>query len=113
MSAYNLTNVHEMADGDEEFVKTVIETFIEELPPDIKGLNQAVEYENAQLAYQYAHKIKPNLELFGLNLMDSVLKIENWRNNMDTEIYEINQAAQNISDKVTLAVAELQKDYNL
>ena len=73
---YNLDSVREMAGGDEDFLKIIVQTFLEEIPPDVRSMNEAIDNGNPSLAYQFAHKMKPNLELFGLNLMDQILIIE-------------------------------------
>ena len=52
---YNLNDIKDIANGDQEFLRTLIKTFIVEVPPDANGLSEAVENGNAALAYQYAH----------------------------------------------------------
>ena len=78
MSNYNLDSVEEMAGGDQDFVKVVVQTFFEEIPPDLEGMNQAVTQDNPAQAYQYAHKMKPNLQMFGLGLMPQIKILEEW-----------------------------------
>ena len=78
MKSYNLDELKIMADGDEEFLQEMLKTFIEELPEDIKAMNDAIENGNATLTYQIAHKMKPNLQIFGLDLSDNVKMLEQW-----------------------------------
>ena len=42
MRNYNLESVEEMAGGDQDFIKVVVQTFLEETPPDLEGMNQAI-----------------------------------------------------------------------
>ena len=65
---YSIENLTEIADGNKYFMRIVVKTFLEEIPPDHKKMEEAIENDNTGLAYQFAHKIKPNLEMFGLNL---------------------------------------------
>lgn len=112
MSNYNLESVEEMAGGDQDFVKVVVQTFIEEIPPDLEAMNQAVSENNPGQAYQYAHKMKPNLQMFGLNLMPQIKIIEEWsKSGKDKK--EVDEAALTISRKVKNAEKELKQDFNL
>ena len=109
---YDLKDVKEMAGGDEDFLKVIVETFLEEIPPDVRSMNEAIENGNPSLAYQYAHKMKPNLQLFGLDLMEQVLTIEAWSKGNAKEA-NAQTAGERISAKVTLAQHQLKKDFNL
>ena len=112
MSSYNLDEVREMAGGDEEFMLVVVQTFLEEIPPDVEAMNEAIGNDNASLAYQYAHKMKPNLQLFGLELMDQIRIIEAW-SKQGKRKDEVPDAAEKISRKVDVAAEELKQDFNL
>ena len=112
MSNYNLASVEEMAGGDQDFVKVVVQTFIEEIPPDLEAMNQAVAENNPGQAYQYAHKMKPNLQMFGLELMPQIKIIEEWSKS-GKDKSEVNEAAQVITEKVKIAEKSLKADYGL
>ncbi len=109
---YDLKAVNEMAGGDEDFVKVIVETFLEEIPPDVSSMSEAINNNNSVLAYQYAHKMKPNLALFGLDLMEQILIIEAWSKGK-TNQENAEGAGRKISDKVSLSEQELKKDYDL
>ncbi len=112
MSSYNLKSVEEMAGGDQEFMREVVQTFLEEIPPDVKAMNEAISNENPGLAYQFAHKMKPNLQLFGLELMDEVKVIEVWAKNGKRK-NDVLEAAATITKKVQVAGIALKKDFEL
>ena len=112
MSNYNLASVEEMAGGDQEFIRVVVQTFIEEIPPDLEAMNQAVAENNPGQAYQYAHKMKPNLQMFGLELMDQIKIIEEWSKS-GKDKSEVDEAAKIISRKVKTAEEELKVDFAL
>ena len=112
MSNYNLDSVREMAGGDEDFVKVVVQTFLEEIPPDLEAMNQAIAEDNPSQAYQYAHKMKPNLQMFGLGLMPQIKILEDWsKSGMDRT--EVEEAAKIITSRYQLAETDLKKDFNL
>lgn len=107
---YDLTDVKEMAGGDEDFLKVIVQTFLEEIPPDVKSMNEAIDNGNPSLAYQYAHKMKPNLQLFGLDLMEQVLTIESWSKGNEKEA-KAQEAGARIATKVNLAQHRLKQDF--
>lgn len=109
---YDLKDVKEMAGGDDDFVKVIVQTFLEEIPPDVASMSQAIDNGNPSLAYQYAHKMKPNLQLFGLNLMDQVLTIEAWSRGAEKEGSAVT-AGKEIATKVGLAEQQLKDDFGL
>ena len=112
MSTYNLTDVEEMAGGDQDFVKVVVQTFLEEIPPDLEAMNAAVAADNPQQAYQYAHKMKPNLQMFGLELMPQIRTIEEWSKSGKNKA-EVDEAALVISAKFRKAEGELKQDFQM
>jgi HPt (histidine-containing phosphotransfer) domain-containing protein len=75
---YSLDSLNEIAGDDLEFMTIVAKTFLEEIPPDLKSMAEAIENENKELAYQFAHKMKPNLEMFAIPLNKDVTAIEDW-----------------------------------
>jgi HPt (histidine-containing phosphotransfer) domain-containing protein len=75
---YSLDSLHEIAGDDLEFMTIVAKTFLEEIPPDLRSMAEAIENENKELAYKFAHKMKPNLEMFAIPLNKDVTAIEDW-----------------------------------
>jgi|TARA_B100000767_G_C19706861_1_gene510929 HPt (histidine-containing phosphotransfer) domain-containing protein len=75
---YSIKSLNEIAGDDLEFMTIVAKTFLEEIPPDLKSMVEAFENDNKQLAYQFAHKMKPNLEMFGISLKKEITAIESW-----------------------------------
>jgi len=112
MRNYDLESVEEMADGDQDFVKVVVQTFLEEIPPDLEGMNQAVTQDNPQQAYQYAHKMKPNFQMFGLGLMPQIKILESWAKAGENRD-EVREATRIITDKYKKAEKELKEDFDL
>lgn len=112
MKSYNLEELRVMADGDEDFLLEMLKTFIEELPEDIIAMNDAIENGNATLTYQIAHKMKPNLQIFGLDLVENVRMLEQWsKSNLKQE--EVLPYAKEITETVTLVCKQIKQDYNL
>ncbi|WP_047244745.1 Hpt domain-containing protein [Maribacter thermophilus] len=63
---YSLDKINEMAEGDEDFILSVISVFLEEVPADLESLEEAIKEKDYERTYQLAHKIKPNVDLLGM-----------------------------------------------
>ena len=73
MSVYSIENLKEVMGDDPEFIAVVVQTFLDEIPPDLEGLKAAVAEGDRKRAYGFAHKMKPNIEMFGVDLMKNIL----------------------------------------
>ena len=112
MNTYNLDSVKEMAGGDQDFVKVVVQTFLEEIPPDLTYMNEAIAEDNPRSAYQYAHKMKPNFQMFGLELMPQIKVIEEWSKSGKSKD-EVESAAKIINARVNAAEQDLKENFDL
>ena len=109
---YSIENLKEIAGGDEEFMTIIAKTFLEEIPPDLKAMEEAIVNNNRELAYQFAHKMKPNLEMFGLNLGKDITTLESWTKSLKSQS-AINTNVENITTKLYAVFDELKEDFKL
>lgn len=109
---YKLFRVRELADGDEDFIATLAEAFLEEVPEDADRLKKAVAEKDYYNAYQAAHKMKPTVDLFELGVLDTLIEVQDWGKFEKQELDITMQLAVVIS-AVDNAVAEIKSDFNL
>ncbi len=109
---YNLEKVREIAGGDDSFVTVIVETFLQEIPPDIVSMQSAIANENHKMAYQFAHKMKPNLDMFGIDLLDQIRAMEKWSNS-NRPTSAIQPELDDIVGTVSIVITELKEDFNL
>jgi HPt (histidine-containing phosphotransfer) domain-containing protein len=107
---YSKTSLNKIAGGDADFVIIVAQTFLEEIPPDLAALKEAIENDNKELAYQFAHKMKPNLEMFGIEVQKDVTSIESWtKSSRNNSSIQINIDA--LTNVLYLVFEELKEDF--
>ena len=76
---YNLAKVYALSDNDPEFVNQIISLFVTEIPQDLTQIKLGIKTKEHKLAYSYAHKIKPTLDLLGMDqAFEEILQIEAW-----------------------------------
>lgn len=107
---YDLLKVREIAGGDESFVDIIVATFLEEIPPDMNSMQEAIENDNHKMAYQFAHKMKPNLDMFGINLLKQIAVMEKWSASSKPTAF-IQPQLEEIVSTLTMVIAELQQDF--
>lgn len=110
---YNLAKVYALSDNDPEFVSEIINLFVTEVPLDLDQVKQGIEEKDYKMAYSFAHKIKPSLDLLGLNLAyEDILQIEAW-SKTEGKKKEIKETFKSVANQVEKAVKEIKKDFNL
>ncbi|GLB53201.1 phosphotransfer protein [Neptunitalea chrysea] len=109
---YNLGKIEELSGGDQDFILSVVALFIEEVPQDMEQIEFAISEKNFLKVYQHAHKIKPNVDLVGLDVaFQEILEIEQSAKN---ELFdEVLEKYAVIKSEINEAVALLKKDFNL
>lgn len=108
--SYNLQKVREIAGGDDSFVSIIVETFLKEIPPDLQSMQLAIENSNHKMAYQFAHKMKPNLDMFGINLLREISAMEKWSDTHKPASH-IQKQLDRIVTTLTTVIEELKQDF--
>ena len=109
---YSLDKINEMAAGDEDFVQSVITVFLEEVPGDLEALERAIDEKDFDSVYQLAHKIKPNVDLLGMEqTRATALEIETLGKSAENSA-EIESKFPLLKKDVLQVISELKKDFN-
>lgn len=110
---YNLSKVYALSDNDVEFAKQIVTLFLEEVPPEMKNIRQGMKEKDHRKVYHAAHKIKPTLDLMGMDLAyEDVVIIEAW-SRVEGKKKEIKEVVKSLKHHVGKTIKELIKDYNL
>ncbi|MCH9661251.1 MAG: Hpt domain-containing protein [Bacteroidetes bacterium] len=109
---YSIESLREIAGGDEDFMAVVAQTFLEEIPPDLASLEEAITNDNKELAYQFAHKMKPNIEMFGVDLLKQITGIESWTKTSKT-VETATPMIQEVVTTLNRVFEELKEDFGV
>lgn len=75
---YDLGQLEELAGGSQEFVMSMVETFLEHTPGQLEELKTAFSSGDLGAMGGVAHKIKPNIDLFGVHsIREEIRLVEN------------------------------------
>jgi HPt (histidine-containing phosphotransfer) domain-containing protein len=110
---YNLSKVYALSDNDPEFVMQIISLFVSEVPQDLKQIDLGIKNKDHKLAYAYAHKIKPTLDLLGMTMAhEEILQVEAWTK-AEGKKKEIEATFESIENQVDKAIKEIKKDFDI
>jgi HPt (histidine-containing phosphotransfer) domain-containing protein len=71
---YDLSQLEELAGGSNEFVMSMVDTFLEHTPGQVDDLKSNYAEGNMEAVGGIAHKIKPNIDLFGIQELTEVIR---------------------------------------
>ncbi len=108
----NLSFLRSVCDGDEEFITSIIQTFVEDAPKILQRLVEHTEQANWIKAGLAAHQLKPSLQFIGLNeTLAYIQTIEHCsKENYDTAA--IPKLVSKVALSISQAVEELQHYLN-
>ncbi|WP_418263480.1 Hpt domain-containing protein [Flavobacterium faecale] len=110
---YNLSKVYELSDNDQDFVNDVLTLFVTEVPEDLVQIKEGIKKKDHKHAYAYAHKIKPTLDLLGLNVaFEEILQIEAWTK-AEGKKKDIVDTFKSVKKQIEDAIKEINKDFDL
>lgn len=110
---YNLSKVYAISDNDVEFAKQIVVLFLEEVPLEMKNIKAGLKEKDHNKVYHAAHKIKPTLDLLGMDLAyEDVVAVENWSRS-EGKKKEIKEIVKSLKEYISKTVKELKKDYGL
>jgi HPt (histidine-containing phosphotransfer) domain-containing protein len=110
---YNLSKVYAISDNDEEFVNQILTLFVTEVPEDLLQIKEGIKNKDHKQAYAFAHKIKPTLDLLGMNVaFEEILQLEAWTKT-EGKKKEIKEIFKSIKTQVEDAIKEIKKDFDL
>lgn len=110
---YNLSKVYALSDNDPEFVNQILTLFVAEVPEDLSQIKEGIKKKDHKHVYAYAHKIKPTLDLMGLNVaFEEILQIEAWAK-AEGKKKNIEETFKSVKNQVKDAVKEIKKNFSL
>lgn len=110
---YNLAKVYELSSNDTDFAQQIVELFLQEVPPEIKSIKDGINTKDYKKTYAAAHKIKPTLDLLGMDLAYEELNlIMDWTKS-EGKKKEIKEVFKLLKEQIDLTSKEIKKNHNI
>ena len=113
LTPLDLTYLRDMSGNSIEFMIEMIDMFKQQTPLYMDDLEQALFERNWAKVSSFAHKIKPTLDLLGLNVaFEEILQVEAWTKS-EGKKKEIVETFKSIKVQVKEAIKEIKKDFDV
>ncbi len=113
-NTYDLTELRTLSRGDEDFVTTMVEVFVEQTFPALEEITSALADQDYATVAKTAHRIKPSIESMGIRQLDGVAKdIEGRAKALPVEHESLGQRVDLLVRILTEVVRKIQYDYAL
>jgi HPt (histidine-containing phosphotransfer) domain-containing protein len=111
---YDLEYLKNMSGNNREFIKEMLQTFVQSIPNSLKEMEDALALSDFTKLARVTHQIKPSMTLLGINrLKDLAVQIEELAKSGKVPILELQlnvmEFTQTCRDIVSDLVEELKK----
>jgi ssDNA-specific exonuclease RecJ len=107
---YNLAKVYDISSNDTDFVNQTLILFLQEIPTEIKNIKEGIKEKDFKKVYASAHKMKPKLDLLGMDLAyDELNQIITWAAS-EGKKKDIEEVYKLLKEQVELASKEISKN---
>lgn len=112
-SRFDLQYLREVSGNNEEFIREMIQTFVDTIPNILTDMSRSLETQDWEKVSRLAHQIKPSLTLMGLSgLKDTILFIEE-HGKKQTELVKLASKVQGFVEECSGAINDLIHDYSI
>ncbi len=95
---YDLQQLEELAAGSNDFVKSMIETFLEHTPKQLDEMLRAYNAGDMDTVGGVAHKIKPNIDLFQITSISDDIRVVEEKGKAGTKDEELNSRLSRVEE---------------
>lgn len=109
---YKLDKIRDLASGDNGFIADIAAAFLEEVPEAIDQINQGLINKDFSQVYQNAHKIKPTIQLFDIDVFEDVLVLQDW-GKFEQKNVDVTVEFERVNAVIKTVILELKSDFSL
>lgn len=71
---YSLNKLIEMSNGDEQFVQSIVHTFLTNAPVAMSNIKEGIEKTDFEKIRFYAHQLKSSIDFFAVEQLQSIVR---------------------------------------
>jgi CheY-like chemotaxis protein len=110
---YNLSLLEDLAQGNKDFIKSLVELFIQTTPADANAMLAAAEQNNLTQVGKLAHKLKSTIDTMQIiSLKEDIRKLELYGKN-NANYKEVMLLCQQTIATINTVIEQLKEDFNL
>ena len=109
ISLIDLSYLVALCDGDDDFMNSIIVSFVDEMPETLRLIQQKMQDGEWEAVGQLAHKMKPSVQFVGMNdTMEKTKSIELACRNAEICPERLSNLVRDVAQETTIAITELQ-----
>ncbi len=108
LSYVQLDYLETMTDGDADMMQTMLDMLIEEIPDEIRKMNETLAQKDWQELFQISHKMKTTLSFIGNETMININKTLEHCSRYEESLAELPALVQQLDELSVKVVEELQ-----
>ncbi|WP_317899576.1 PAS domain S-box protein [Aurantibacillus circumpalustris] len=71
---YNISELRQLSDGDDNYMKTLVNLFIKQSKSSVKQITEALVDKDLKKVYEISHQIKPSIENFNIDRLKLAIR---------------------------------------
>jgi HPt (histidine-containing phosphotransfer) domain-containing protein len=109
--SYSTSELDAIGGGDDQFVLSVLQTFVSTIPKQLNNLESAVKSRDAQAVRSIAHQLKPSIDLLHIHSAKELVRtIEKEASNGTPDFSRIHQLVLTFTKLLNSVLLEIQKE---
>ncbi|MDB2697625.1 ATP-binding protein [Crocinitomicaceae bacterium] len=111
---YDLSALTETTGGDTDMLAQLVALFVQTIPSELEIIQQATKDKEYKRLKSSAHKIKPNILLFGINeAKEDIIFLNYFEENDPTVLGQLPLVSKRFCELVLEVIRELKEDYEV
>lgn len=106
---YDLIQLDELSGGDQDFINMMVDTFLEHTPGQLEELIKAQATNDMATFGAIAHKIKPNIDMFGIKKIIQDIRDLEQLGKAGQNNEELKTKLDNVKAELTIAFEQLRQ----
>ncbi len=114
---YSLSNIEEIAAGDQEFIVSIVDTFCTNTPNYLSQIAEGIASQDLEKIRFSAHQMKPSIDILMINdVKETIREIEEIAARGEDQVEEVRLIAKKfdvLSESLLLVIADLTERFSL
>ena len=110
---YDLKQVEEIASGNEEFILSLVNIFLDTIPSNCKDLLQASENGDWDNVFKLAHKVKSTIDTMEINSIRTDIRTIEQDAKKELNLENIKRLVRKVNDVIQQTSVQLRQEFSL
>lgn len=110
---YDLAMVESIAGGDNNFIRKMVQIFLDTMPPSVVQLNTELQQQNWDAVSKMAHKMKSTIDSMGIVKLKEVIRTIEGNGKHKHDLEKMPVHVKQVTDVLDQCVVQLKGDFSL